>query len=124
MRRTASEIINELELRVASLEKKATKGALPQDFLDLLTVHIIRYDRKKSSKDWRHNPNFMEIALGAVKERITDKLERNNLLDDSNPEILILLKKLIPLVIRHKVITNPVVKAIDKFLEEGKIPKL
>ena len=122
MRRTASEIIHDLEIRVARLEKQATKGALPRDFLDMLTVYIVRYDRRKQ-KDWRHNPNFLRIALESVKERITDKLERNGLLDDPNPEILEILRKLIPLVILHKAITNPVVKAIEKFQKDGTIPK-
>lgn len=92
-------------------------------FITMLIAKITQYDQKQSLKDPFHNSNFMSIAFGSVEERITEKFKRAKLLDSSDPDHLRVLKEMIPTAIIIKRVINPVIRAIDAYLESGKIPK-
>ena len=92
-------------------------------FITMLTAKITQYDQRKSLKDPFHNSNFMGLAFESVEDRITSKFRKAGLLNSSDPEALLMLKALIPTAILIKAVTGTVVRAIDAYLENGKIPK-
>ncbi len=101
---------------------KSTLEPTVQGFITMLNAKITQYDQRKSLKDPFHNHNFMAIAFDSVDSRITSKFKRAKLLDSSEPEALLALKSMIPQAILIKAITGTVVRAIDAYLEKGKLP--
>lgn len=92
-------------------------------FITMLNAKINQYDQRKSLKDPYHNSNFMSLAYESVENRITSKFKARKLLDSSDHEVLLILKALIPKAILIKAVTGSVVRAIDAYIEKGKIPK-
>ena len=105
------------------MRRLATLEPTVEGFITMLNAKITQYDQRQSLKDPYHNSNFMAIAFGSVDSHITSKFKRAKLLDSSDPEVLLALKSMIPQAIYIKAITGSVVRAIDAYLEKGKLPK-
>ena len=103
--------------RIANLEPTVN------GFITMLIAKITQYDERETAKGKYVNPNFMAIAFGSVDERLTKKFKKAGLLDSNDPKVLKVLKKLIPTAITIPRVINPVIKAIDAYIDSGKLPK-
>ena len=100
--------------RIARLEPTVS------GFLTMLTGLLTQYDMRQMRKRF-YNPNALSHYMGAV-QRIEEKFSRSEL-KSSDTDTLLRLSDEIDLMFSIPGMKNRVIKAINQYIENGKLPK-